>query len=158
MNKSFKEYYIEEGMLDTISDMGKTIKYFAQRFSLLLKSDNKKAKLIEILKEMKEDYNYYYKSLMTKVDEILYTNYKRYKRDAKFRLDVQLLLMLIVSFALVPTSVSTLNKFFPAENLIPRIQQHHSEIVKELEDVKKSVEQNNSVEQKSEFDVNNLGF
>jgi hypothetical protein len=158
MNKTFKEYYIEEGMMDTISDMGKTVKYFGQRFLLLLKSKDKKAKLIEILKEMKEDYNYYYKSFMTKVDEIVYTNYKAYKRDSKFRYDVQVFLMVLISLGSVPISLNILSALKPEKYITQKIQQHHSEIIKELEDVKRSTEQNSSMEQKPEFDVNNLGF
>jgi len=156
---TFHEYSVlEEGMMDTISDIGKTAAYFSKQFLMLLKSKDKKSKLIQILKEMKEDYNHYYKTFMNKIDEILYTNYKKYKRDVSFRYDVQVFLMLLLSLSLVPVSVNTLNKIYPAKDLIPNIQKHHSEIVKGLEDIKKSVDSDKPTEQKKEFDVNELGF
>jgi hypothetical protein len=156
---TFREYCVlQEGMMDTISDIGKTAVYFSKQFLMLLKAKDKKAKLIQILKEMKEDYNHYYKTFMTKIDEILYTNYRRYKRDASFRYDIQVFLMLLLSVSLVPVSVNTLNKVYPAKDLIPNIQKYHGEIVKNLEDIKKSIDDNKSIEQKKEFDVNELGF
>ncbi len=156
---TFHEYCVlQEGMMDTISDIGKTAVYFSKQFMMLIKSKDKKSKLIQILKEMKEDYNHYYQTFMTKIDEILYTNYRRYKRDASFRYDIQVFLMLLLSVSLVPVSVNTLNKVYPAKDLIPNIQKYHGEIVKNLEDIKKSVDADKSIEQKKEFDVNELGF
>jgi hypothetical protein len=156
---SFHEYYVlQEGMMDTISDIGKTAMYFSKQFLMLLKSKDKKSKLIQILKEMKEDYNHYYTTFMNKIHEILYTNYKTYKRDASFRYDIHVFLMLLLSLSTVPISVNTLNKIYPAKDLIPNIQKHHGELVKSLSDIKKAIESNTETNSKKEFDVNELGF
>jgi hypothetical protein len=159
MNRTFKEYYIEEGILDTVSDISKTVAYFSNKFWMISKSKNKKAKLIEILREMKEEYNHYYISFMNKVYEVVYSGYKRYKRDVTLRTDIQIFIMLLMSIASIPLTLNAINALYPVKHISDNIKQHHEEIVKHLEDIKKSVDEPPKTDEKElKFDVNDLGF
>ncbi len=162
MEIKFDEYYrLDENLLNLFKDIGGSARNFTRRVMNLFKSKNRVQQLIIILRELKEDYNHFYKFIMNLLHEAIYTRYRKFLRDENYRNEKIAIVLMLLSMTSAPITTHFLYKSLPPDKLNEILTKYHNEIVENYEFIKDEVEKYKQKEEDKKLpklNMNDMGF